>query len=502
MDFPRAANAALASLTIAAALSPALGQPLTSEPAPAARPAAAAVIDVFAADATGAPVQGLRAADFEILKDGTPVSVTGVIGPGRSRGAHVPSSDPRGPEILVVVFVDTLTTPPQQRAALLAGTDSRADDFAWGAGVRVMVASGGDTVTIRQPFTVDPRVVLQALEGIGSRGEDFPAQGQEAGQTPASPADLGSFVESLGGLPGRTALLYVGGSLPPRPSGAGVGAAADPARALADTANAAGVTAYCVETAAGGRSERGTVPQRSRDAAAGATAEPGAGTVDSLRPLVSATGGLAVVPSAGISGAIAAVVRDLRGAYSVSFVAPSRGDGAMPQVRVSVRRAGVSARARSAVFDRNDDATMAGRTLAALSFGVADNPLGVQVSVTTEPKPGEGAQLATVLVSVPLGNLAFAARTVSHDCDLGLWLAARDSDGHVIRAPKAKFQVSVPNDRLLTALNQTASYTFKIPLKLGGGAFAVTVRDEIAMQAATELTTLAPGTVRGPGVKP
>ena len=145
---------------------------------------------------------------------------------------------------------------------------------------------------------------------------------------------------------------------------------------------------------------------------------------------------------------------------------------------------------------------MAGRTLAALSFGVADNPLGVQVSVTTEPKPGEGAQLATVLVSVPLGNLAFAARTVSHDCDLGLWLAARDSDGRVIRAPKAKFQVSVPNDRLLTALNQTASYTFKVPLKLGGGAFAVTVRDEIAMQAATELTALAPGTEPGPGVKP
>ena len=402
----------------------------------------------------------------------------------------------------MVVFVDTLTATPSRRAAVLAGADAPADSSPWGAEVRVMVASGGDPVVIRQAFTADPQLVMQTLRGIENGAEVPAAQGQEGGQAPTSLTNLSSFVESLGGLPGRKAFLYVGESLPMHLSGASALAAADPVRALADRANAAGVTAYCVKTPASGRSGRGAVPQRPLDAVAGTTAEHDAGTVDSLQPLVSATGGLAVEPSAGISGAIAAVVRDLRAAYAVSFAAPSRGDGAKHQVRVSVRREGVSARARSAFFDRSDDDTMAGRTLAALSFGVADNPLGVQVSVTTEPKPGEGAQVATVLVSVPLGNLAFAARTVSHDCDLGLWLAARDSDGRVIRAPKAKFQVSVPNDRLLTALNQTASYTFKVPLKLGGGAFAVTVRDEIAMQAATELTALAPGTDQDPGVKP
>ena len=202
--------------------------------------------------------------------------------------------------------------------------------------------------------------------------------------------------------------------------------------------------------------------------------------------------GLAVEARAGVADAVARVVRDLEGAYSLSFAAPSQGDGAMHRLAVKVRRGGASARARAAFRDLKDDERMSQRPLAALLFGVADNPLAIQLSTTTEPNPKEGTQLVTVLVSIPLGNLAFAPKTVSHECDLALWLAARDGDGHVTRAPKTKFPVSVPNDRLLSALTQTAGYAFRVPFKAGAGTFAVTVRDEIAMQSATELTSLAP----------
>ncbi len=502
MDSLRNASAALAVLTIAVALSPAFGQPVTAEPAPAPRAAALVVLDVLVVDATGAPVKGLRAGDFEVSQDGAPVQVASVVGPGRSRGTRSASGDPRGQEILVVVLVDTFTTTESQRETLLAKSDAVVSNLAWGAGVRVMVASGGDTVTVRQSFTADSRLVVEALKAIESGGEVTSAPGPEAGQAHMAPANLTSFVDLLRGLPGRKALVYIGESLPAHLTDASTGVTGDPVRVLADRANAAGVTFYCINMAVSGRPENGAAVQQLKTVAQGEAVEGGAGKEESLQSLVLATGGLAVEMSAGVTNAIANVVRDLKDAYSLSFAAPSQGDGAVHQVKVRVRREGTSVRARSAYLDLKVDDTMAERTLAALSFGVADNPLAIQVSATTESKTGEGAQLATILVSVPLGNLAFAPRVVSHDCDLGLWLAARDSDGHVIRAPKSKFQVSVPNDRLLTALNQTASYTFKVPLKPGGGTFAVTVRDEIAMQAATELTALAPATEPSPGVTP
>jgi hypothetical protein len=474
MHVSRTAGTTLAALTIGIVVPLALGQPTTSEPTPAPGPAEVVVLEAFVTDTAGAPVPGLRAGDFELTEDGAPVAITGVLESRRARRGHAASGDLREPGILVVVFVDTDAPPPPH-----PGPDVLAGDSPWGAGARVLVASGGDLVTVRQPFTDDPQKVAQALRAVEAGAVPAGDGERAAGQAATPPADLASLLDSLGGLPGRKGLLYVRGALADRPAGAGSSAPADVVKSLADRANAAGVTLYWLDAAvaAGPR---------------GAAAERAGGEPTPLHALLASTGGLAVEASAGVADAIARVVRDLEGAYSLSFAAPSQGDGAMHRLSVKVRRGGVSARARAAFRDLKDDERMSERTLAALLFGVADNPLAIQLSTTTEPNPKEGTQLVTVLVSIPLGNLAFAPKTVSHECDLALWLAARDGEGHVTRAPKTKFPVSVPNDRLLSALTQTAGYAFRVPFKAGAGTFAVTVRDEIAMQSATELTSVAP----------
>lgn len=470
MDSPRTAGATLAALILAIGAPLVFGQPTAPEPAPAPRPGGLVTLEAFVTDASGVPVKGLGAGDFDLAQDGVPVPITDLSGPTAARHRRSPSADPRGVEVLVVVVVAAPATAVPQPGPALAEAGTSGTRAPWGAGVRVMVAAGGDPVTVRQPFTTDPQPVLQALAAIASGAPGAPTP--DPGRARTSLAGLTSFVDSLGGLPGRKALLFIADSPPAGVPDATSAETQDPVRALAARANAAGVGFYCA-----GPERGGAVAER-------------------LRPLVSATGGLAVETSAGVAGAVATVAGDLEGAYSLRFAPPSGGDGALHQVSVRVRRDGAVVRTRSAFRDLDDDDRMTGRTLAALLFGVADNPLAIQVSATTEPNPREGTQLVTVLVSIPLGSLAFAPRTVSHDCDLALWLAARDGEGHVTRAPKAKFPISVPNDRLLTALTQTAGYAFKVPLRSGGATFAVTVRDEIASRAATELTALTP--IAGP----
>ncbi|HVN74837.1 MAG TPA: hypothetical protein VMT19_00870 [Thermoanaerobaculaceae bacterium] len=418
-------------------------------------------VDVFAADGTGRPVPALRPDDVEVLQDGAAVPVVACVASGASRRGKA-SEVSRLRQLQVVVFVDDATT-PAQRAAALAGADAALRELLARPGSRVLVASGGAGAAIRQRLTTDPAQISRALaaleRGAGGDGQRSTARaGAEAEGLPA-------LVESLRALPGRTAVVVVTGSLAalsgkPDPGG-------QPAllRTAAEAADAAGVALYAIAT-------------------------DGAPGVAAARVTPQASGG--PVPLADPGDALAAVVRDLDAAWAVGFLPSSRGDGARHRLDVRAKREGITLRAGSVFADVPDDERMAARTAAALLLGFEDNPLGIQLTLASDQKPKDGMQVTSVLVTIPLANLSFEPKTVSHDSDLTLWLAARDGEGPVVRAPKVRFPVSVPNDRVLTALTQTASYEFKVPLKAGPCTFAVTVRDEIGRQSSTTIATTAP----------
>jgi VWFA-related protein len=489
MNLPRTARAALALIALGTVTPPVAGQP-----APPADPVFA---DVFVADAAGRPVTGLRPGDIEVLEDGAPVPVVSCVGPTQVRGA---SSDEiaRARQLVVALFVDDTATPAECQA-VFAKADTVAGELLSGARSRVLVASGSGGVAVRQAFTADPGQVVHALEALQTgRGRDAGATGTQPDRGGAATTSVAALMESLGTLPGRKAFVYVGGDGPAPVAGSSSPERSELLRILAGKANAAGVTLYSIDASGGSR-----VPDQLDATRQGAKGLPGATISTAAAQLAVATaGGLAVTEGADAGAALVGVVRDFKSVWSVGFAPSSRGDGGLHRLRVRVKREGVTVRARSAFLDAKEDERMAERTLAALLLGFEDDSLGIQVSVTSEQKPKEATQLVTVLVTLPLGNLAFEARGVSHDCDITLWLAARDGEGQVIRAPKAKFPVSVPNDRLLTALSQTAGYAFRVPMKAGPGAVAVTVRDEIGMQTSTTVVPVAPATEPTPGVTP
>ncbi|HUK13791.1 MAG TPA: VWA domain-containing protein [Thermoanaerobaculaceae bacterium] len=430
---------------------------------------------VSVTDANGAPIRGLRASDFVVLEDGAPVRVDRVRpGPGAAAAkAGAAPADPT-PALLTLLVDGAGLAAPQAKAASDAAAEALAG-FLSSPGAQVMVAAGWPSVKVIRPFTTDAGAAREALESA------FAGSGSESA-SPTAGADaavesLDAFVASLGGLPGRKALLYIGGGQRSAPA-AGSPAAGDPLaastapgqsgappadRGLAEAANAAGVRVYTVDA--------------------------GGGPAPGLREAAAATGGTAATAAA---GAFTAMNADFLAAYTLTYLAPHGGDGAIHRLEVRVRREGAVVRAGLAARRAADEDRIAERTRAALRYGVTDNPLGIQLAAAFDAKPREGSPVVSVLVTIPLGGLSFAPTKVAHECNLTLWLTARDAGGRTVQAPRARLPVSVPNDRLLTALTQSVGYTFRVPLAAGPATFAVTVRDEIAMREATAVTVAAP----------
>ncbi|MDD5563382.1 MAG: VWA domain-containing protein [Thermoanaerobaculaceae bacterium] len=533
--------AALVGLALAALATPGFAE----APPPVAVRSSAAVnvarVDAFVTGTDGAPVRGLQAADFELFEDGGPVAITD-FSPAQDAAAGVPS--------LLVFFVDGLDMTPSQCGAVFAGAQAMLAEVLKTPGTQAMVASGGLTVVVRQRPTSDAQPLLKALraaqgavgEGartasggtvpgtaldqpLGRRTDLAAADGEAVEKTTRGAAhqqyeraragveNLTTFVAALGEIPGRKALIYVGGPIPIRPGeallrralgDAGPGAASPEdarfdisalVRALADKANATGVTIYGVD--AGGAGRVGAPPAMPRHG----EGQPAVGTgadlsaQDALQFLASTTGGRAFTNPIDPASAFESLVRDFRSSYSLGFAAPRRADGSTHAIRVKLKREGMAVRSRSAFLDATEDDRMSDRTLAALLFGIAENPFGLQASAKAEGSSKDGKHIIAVTVTIPLGKLAFAPSTVAQESDIALWLAARGATGRVVQSAKTPFPVSVPNDRLLTALTQSAGFTFRVPLDEGSGKFAVTARDEIGLQASTVVTALdAPAT--------
>lgn len=512
-------------------------------------------IEAFVTGADGRPVHGLQASDFELFEDGKPVAITNFSAAGEGEEVAGETAPAGEQPLLLVFFVDGLNMTPPQCKAVFAKADAMLTGVLGVPGTKVMIVSGGLSVIVRQGFTSEPQPLLQALkvaqgatgEGAGAATQDvflesmidtpfggradFAAADKEALQRTmrdvaqqqyergkAEVQNITTFIASLGGLPGRKAMIYVGGPIPIRPGETLLHRAVDDIgdasasleatrfdispllRKLADRANAAGVTIYGVD--AGGNARRGgpTAMQRHLDSRPGLEAAAQVSAESAMQFLAWTTGGCAFTNLIDPSGAFEPLLLDFRSYYSLGFAAPYRADGSSHQIKVKMKRPGMAVRARSTFLDLNQDDRMADRTLAALLFDVAENPLGLQALAKAEEASKDKKQIVAVTVAIPLGGLVFAPTGVAHQSDLALWLAASDNFGHVIQSAKLKFPVSVPNDRLLTALTQSAGYTFRVPMKEGPCKFSVTVRDEFASQASTVVTALEAVAVPTPGV--
>jgi VWFA-related protein len=537
-------------------------------------------IDVFVTDRQDKRVAGLTRDDFEILEDGKPVEITNfyAVSGGRSEEAETEPAaaptpveaaqpEPAGqlpPEqrLHLAIVIDDLTLTAPSRNRMLQSIEKEVlprlqpDDFAMvgvidGSSIRLAQGLTADPNQIRTALTeamrsapqgssriMDKREILSRIDSVGLQAPGETPGGQmnaamieqlyydlksyAAQRTAESRASLGalsSFVDSLSGLPGRKAVLYVGGGLSVRPAEAffqawqskfgtaarsrGVGismSAFDGQREdltkefqeLVDHANANRVTFYSL----GALEELSGVGADTRTSGVWGSQMENLEKMNlqqSLDRIAIGTGGLSAVDLIDPRSLFVRMREDFDSYYSLGYVPARRRDGKNRKIEVRIRsREDLRVRNREGRRDQTNRERMADRTLAALVLDAGANPLELAVDFIGE-KSEKDQYLVEVLVKFPLAKLVLLPKERFHEGQVTLFVGARDSRGRMSPIQAIDVPIRVPNDQLLTALGQTAAYKTTLRMRNEAHTVAVSIRDELGNADSAIAVPYTPG---------
>jgi VWFA-related protein len=542
-------------------------------------------VEVIVTERDGPPVTGLTRQDFEVFEDGNAVEISNffvVEGREVARQEEVgPTSEredllvePQTRRLNLVVFVDNLNMQPQNRNAVFVELKNyireRLDPHD-----RLMIVTMGEGIEVVQPFSNDPEALVATLERLekdtGSlRRADTEVQillrniqRAAISQNPAlggglTPPDMGweqaafnadrlardasllaevryrnvrstvsaltHFCNSLAGMPGRKALLYVSDGLPLRPADSLAQAwlnkfegwvqeqqvtavrgslrdmislssssrydASNEFDRLVDHASASQVVFYPISNARGLRTSSISAEHQG----SGTTTGAGAFSADvaaletlsqegSLLQMAEGTGGVAFSRTTNVEGLLQRVARDFDTFYSLGYAPPHGDDGEIHKIDVRLKgdHRELVVRHLSAHRERDPIEHLADLTLSALQHGMIDNVLEVQLQPdATEPTKGK-RHLVRIMVKIPFQNLLLLPDRESHVGQVSLVIVVRDeATGGVSEPQRVDLPIEVPNAQILQIARQAVAYPLQLEVKEGKKRITVGVRDLLA----------------------
>jgi VWFA-related protein len=401
---------------------------------------------------------------------------------------------------------------------------------------QLMLVTYDRELHVRRTFTSDPSLIASAmldLEKISAQGvhadserRDTLQRIQEAQNVAEAEAAARNYaqstyndlafsvdaikklVDSLAGMPGRKAVVYVSDGLP-MIAGQDVFYAVqnkygeqstsltqtlefDSSRRfteLAAQANANRITFYTIDASGLRVYESNTAENQGP----GPTAPGFAQLVDSVRfsnlqssiqMLAEKTGGVAIINSNVVTPQLEKIAKDFNTYYSLGYTPPHYGDGRYYKIDVKVKnRKDVLVRHREGYRDKSTDARMSDGTLAALNFPFEENPLGVSVEFGQARPREDGFYLVPVNVHIPIGKLVLVPRETSEDAKVRLFIAALDSNGGTSDVQQAPVPISIPKADVETAKNKQFVYSVTLLMRSGDQRVSVGVRDDVGALA-------------------
>ncbi|HEX7183854.1 MAG TPA: VWA domain-containing protein [Thermoanaerobaculia bacterium] len=220
----------------------------------------------------------------------------------------------------------------------------------------------------------------------------------------------------------------------------------------------------------------------------------------SLSVLANETGGRAIFNANDLRPDLARIQEDVQTYYSLGYSPPHLGDGRDHRIEVKVKRPGLLVRYRKGYRDKPSLERAVDRTLAALFYGVEDNPLDVSLEIGDVTAGAGGSYTVPVQLRIPLFKLVLQDRDNKIEGKIRLLVATRDAKGAMSPVRQVEVPISIPREKVLTALGQYYLYEVRLNLPAGEQRVAVAVRDE-----ATTLTSFLEEKVQvgaaGAGVK-
>lgn len=539
-------------------------------------------IEVLVTDKDGQPVKGLAREDFELFENGKPVDITNFFAVVDQRAivegeaasvAEELAPNPETRQLSLVIFIDDANIQPRNRNQIFANL-RRYLDQGLAADDQVMLVRLNDRLEVVHEFTADAeilanslnqleknvgasnrvdaalRVLLREMEttplltntGIDITKEDYTET--RALQTArdvrvlserlydrgkATTEILGEFSDSLAGLPGRKAILYVSDGISLRPSdplvqswlnkfenwalGHGratlsgevsnlismdydLGSSFD---RLAERASTNRVAFYPIASSTSGFVGSHVSAEISGDSVG--TASRGVRSADvkglddtlrqgSLLQLAEDTGGIAFTNTVNIGKLLEAIKHDFTTFYSLGYAPQDLTAGdkePFRNLKIKVRgRKDLSVRHMKGFKQQDPLEHLAQLTLAACHYGAVDNPLEVELD-PGQHSPGEksGQFRVPVMVKIPFSQLLLLPEEKHHSGRVSMYVVVRDPAGGMSPMRRIELPIQVPNERILEALGQTAAYPLDLELDRGPKRISIGLRDHLARTEAT-----------------
>ncbi len=506
--------------------------------------------EVYVTDRKGNRVTGLTRDDFEIYESGERMEITNFFAvedgrpvrtPGEPRVGEAPD-DPlladlalptlrEDQRLHLVVYVDNFNLRPTSRNRVMRRMRRFLREKITPQD-RVMVVSYDRSLHVRQPFTADINLISEALleveELTGNRvnrdAERREALEQiteesrdstDALQQAQSFADLvytemdftltalENQVDTLSGVVGRKAILYVSDGIPLVPaedlfiaveqkynrSSARVHAFsysyANRYRDIVHRANASGMTFYTLD--AGGLKAHETI-----GADFAGTSDGGMAFVDSVRSsnlqapltiLAEDTGGKSIINTNAVEAGLGKIAEDFRNYYSLGYQPPHNGSGRYYKIEVKVKRKGLEVRHRNGYRDKTPEARLTDGTVSALYYGFEFNPLTADVEFGATTRGSDRHFLLPVTVQIPLGKLTLAEQQSHYIGRFRLSVVVMDENGRVspVQQPDP-VTVSIPRAAIEQARGQHFAYEIGLNVRKGLVRVALGIRDELSTE--------------------
>ncbi len=203
-----------------------------------------------------------------------------------------------------------------------------------------------------------------------------------------------------------------------------------------------------------------------------------------LQIMAENTGGQVILNANIIAPQLDKIARDFNSYYSLGYSPTHYGDGRYYKLKVKVvKRKDVTVRHRDGYRDKGTDARMNDSTLAALSFPFEENPLGVSVEFGQGRPREDGFFLVPVMVHIPIGKLVLVPREATEDARVRLFIAAIDSKGSTSEVQQTPVPISIPKGDVAAAQAKSFVYSVTLLMRAGEQRVSVGVRDDIAAQA-------------------
>ncbi len=510
-------------------------------------------VDVFVTDKAGNPITGLTIDDFELYEDGKPIAITNFYAveqgkrldrleggelsaevaekpvdplalPDRSREADVPDDE----RLHLVVYIDNFNIRPFNRNRVFR----RLREFLsqkLSQGDRVMLVSYDRSIHVRHPFTSDPQLVANALfdletvtghavhldsdrrdlirdiEEAETVGEvDWRVRQYAEGLTndlQFSIDALQEIVESIAGLPGRKALLYVSDGLPMVPgedmyyalsqkfqdsTSVTLSREFDSSRRfmnLASTAATNQVVLYTID-AAGLRAPESSSVQNAYTGTAGLSTFVDTINVSNIQApllmLAEETGGRAIYNSNDVGEGLEKIANDFQSFYSIGYSPSHHGTGRLYKIKIKVPgRKDVKIRHRESYRDKPHYARMTDVARATLAYGFDDNPLKVLLRFG-ESTPGEKkTYILPILVGIPLDEIVLIPQAEVYEGRVKLYFGAIDEEGDMSEVSEVDLPIQIPLAELAEPEGKYFPYQTQLQIREGGHRVTVGLWDEI-----------------------